>query len=138
MTDESTAAPAVPAARLITIFQLMAVVLLWNSAYKGARVLNTLYALELNATPLHIGMLLPLLVEGTFERAFSSAKFLYTTREDLLAQAISFARASITGAWLSKNEAAPAEFSFSAIHGAVRHSGDGRSRSPSCRGSSPR
>ena len=58
MTDESTAAPAVPAARLITIFQLMAVVLLWNSAYKGARVLNTLYALELNATPLHIGMLL--------------------------------------------------------------------------------
>jgi trehalose 2-sulfotransferase len=70
---------------------------------------------------LHIGMLLPLLVEGTFERAFAGAKFLYTTREDLLAQAISFARASITGAWLSKNEAAPAEFSFEAIHGAVRH-----------------
>ncbi len=70
---------------------------------------------------LHIGMLLPLLVEGTFERTLAGAKFLYTTREDLLAQAISFARASITGAWLSKNEAAPAEFSFDTIHGAVRH-----------------
>lgn len=36
----------------------MFVVLLWNGAYKGARVLNTLYALELGATPLHIGLLL--------------------------------------------------------------------------------
>jgi MFS family permease len=36
----------------------MAVVVLWNSAYKGTRVLNTLYALELGATPLHIGLLL--------------------------------------------------------------------------------
>lgn len=44
--------------RLITIYQIMAVVVLWNSAYKGARVLNTLYALELGATPLQIGLLL--------------------------------------------------------------------------------
>ncbi|MBX3651589.1 MAG: MFS transporter [Burkholderiales bacterium] len=44
--------------RLITIYQIMAVVVLWNSAYKGARVLNTLYALELGASPLHIGLLL--------------------------------------------------------------------------------
>lgn len=44
--------------RLITIYQIMAVVVLWNSAYKGTRVLNTLYALELGATPLHIGFLL--------------------------------------------------------------------------------
>jgi len=44
--------------RLITIYQIMAVVVLWNSAYKGTRVLNTLYALELGATPLHIGLLL--------------------------------------------------------------------------------
>ncbi|RPJ47238.1 MAG: MFS transporter, partial [Betaproteobacteria bacterium] len=44
--------------RLITIYQIMLVVLLWNSAYKGVRVLNTLYALELGATPLHIGLLL--------------------------------------------------------------------------------
>lgn len=44
--------------QLITIVQLLCVVVLWNSAYKGARVLNTLYALELGATPLHIGFLL--------------------------------------------------------------------------------
>jgi len=44
--------------RLITIYQIMLVVVLWNSAYKGVRVLNTLYALELGATPLHIGLLL--------------------------------------------------------------------------------
>lgn len=45
-------------ARLISIYQIMFVVLMWNSAYKGVRVLNTLYALELGATPLHIGLLL--------------------------------------------------------------------------------
>lgn len=43
---------------LISIVQLLCVVVLWNSAYKGARVLNTLYALELGATPLDIGLLL--------------------------------------------------------------------------------
>jgi hypothetical protein len=59
MSDESSAAPTATAARLITIYQLMVVVLLWNSAYKGARVLNTLYALELGASPLHIGLLPP-------------------------------------------------------------------------------
>jgi len=46
------------APQLITMFQLMVVVLLWNSAYKGGRILNTLYALELGATPLIIGLLL--------------------------------------------------------------------------------
>ncbi|MDP1537212.1 MAG: MFS transporter [Burkholderiales bacterium] len=56
MADHSTVAGA--PSRLITIYQIMFVVLLWNSAYKGARVLNTLYALELGATPLHIGLLL--------------------------------------------------------------------------------
>lgn len=56
MPEESTAAGVPP--RLITIYQIMLVVLLWNSAYKGARVLNTLYALELGASPLHIGLLL--------------------------------------------------------------------------------
>ncbi len=56
MAEKSTAAGLVP--RLITIYQIMFVVLLWNSAYKGVRVLNTLYALELGATPLHIGLLL--------------------------------------------------------------------------------
>lgn len=56
MPDDSSAAPAPN--RLITIYQIMVVVVLWNSAYKGVRVLNTLYALELGATPLHIGLLL--------------------------------------------------------------------------------
>lgn len=56
MPENSTAAGA--PSRLITIYQIMFVVLLWNSAYKGVRVLNTLYALELGATPLHIGLLL--------------------------------------------------------------------------------
>jgi len=54
---ENPSAAGVPS-RLITIYQIMFVVLLWNSAYKGVRVLNTLYALELSATPLHIGLLL--------------------------------------------------------------------------------
>ncbi len=59
MADQSPANGAAPAAaRLITLFQLLLVVVLWNSAYKGARVLNTLYALELGATPLDIGLLL--------------------------------------------------------------------------------
>ncbi len=54
---ENSTATGIPS-RLITIYQIMFVVLLWNSAYKGVRVLNTLYALELGATPLHIGLLL--------------------------------------------------------------------------------
>ena len=57
MADPSSTPGAAPA-RLITLFQLLVVVVLWNSAYKGARVLNTLYALELGATPLDIGLLL--------------------------------------------------------------------------------
>ena len=56
MPQENSATPG--QIRLITIYQIMMVVVLWNSAYKGARVLNTLYALELGATPLHIGLLL--------------------------------------------------------------------------------
>lgn len=56
MADDSHTASG--GSRLITMFQLMVVVLLWNGAYKGARVLNTLYALELGATPFQIGLLL--------------------------------------------------------------------------------
>lgn len=55
MSDSSAAgAPG----RLITLAQIMLVVVLWNGAFKGARVLNTLYALELGATPLQTGLLL--------------------------------------------------------------------------------
>ncbi|MBY0267657.1 MAG: MFS transporter [Burkholderiales bacterium] len=57
MTADSQA-PAAAAARMITIYQLLALVVFWNGAYKGARVVNTLYALELGATPLHTGLLL--------------------------------------------------------------------------------
>jgi hypothetical protein len=42
----------------IRLLELFAVVLLWNSGYKGARVLNTFYALEVGAKPFEIGLLL--------------------------------------------------------------------------------
>jgi MFS family permease len=55
MSDSSAAgAPG----RLITLAQIMLVVVLWNGAFKGSRVLNTLYALDLGATPLQTGLLL--------------------------------------------------------------------------------
>ena len=49
------AAAAAPALRL---YQLLILVLLWNSGYKGARVVSTLYALELGARPFDTGLLL--------------------------------------------------------------------------------
>ncbi|MGE0557318.1 MAG: MFS transporter [Burkholderiales bacterium] len=59
MADHHSATGAAPAAaRVITLFQLLVVVLMWNSAYKGARVVNTLYALHLGASPFEIGLLL--------------------------------------------------------------------------------
>ncbi|MBM3373980.1 MAG: hypothetical protein FJY44_08920, partial [Betaproteobacteria bacterium] len=57
MAEESPASAAI-AARMITITQLLTLVVFWNGAYKGVRVVNTLYALELGATPLHTGLLL--------------------------------------------------------------------------------
>jgi MFS family permease len=48
-----------PAAlRPVRILEIVALVLFWNGAYKGARVLVTLHALELGASPLHTGVLL--------------------------------------------------------------------------------
>jgi predicted MFS family arabinose efflux permease len=55
MTNAQASAAA---ARPIRLLELFAVILLWNSGYKGARVLNTLYALELGAQPFDIGLLL--------------------------------------------------------------------------------
>ena len=49
------AAAAPPALRL---YQILILVLLWNSGYKGARVVSTLYALELGARPFDTGLLL--------------------------------------------------------------------------------
>ena len=57
MPDSTTTSDAAPA-RVITLFQLLGIVLLWNSAYKGTRVLNTLYAVNLGATPFDTGLLL--------------------------------------------------------------------------------
>lgn len=42
----------------LSLFQLLAIILLWNAGYKGVRVANTLYALELGAGPLDTGLLL--------------------------------------------------------------------------------
>lgn len=54
----SAAQPVRAASRPIQLFEILAVIVLWNSAYKGARVLNTLYALELGAQPFDTGLLL--------------------------------------------------------------------------------
>jgi LPS sulfotransferase NodH len=73
-------------------------------------------------TKVHIGMLLPLLVEGTFARTLARGKFIYTTRDDVLAQAVSFVRAQMTGAWLSKNESdGEAHFDAARIQAAIEH-----------------
>jgi hypothetical protein len=42
----------------IRLFHVFALILLWNGGYKGARVLSTLYAIELGAKPFEIGLLL--------------------------------------------------------------------------------
>jgi MFS family permease len=55
MTEPASAAAA---RRPLGLFEILAVVLLWNSAYKGGRVANTLYLLDLGADPLHTGLLL--------------------------------------------------------------------------------
>lgn len=53
---DPSAAPAVH--RPLSLHEILAIVLLWNTCYKGARVANTLYALELGAGPLDTGLLL--------------------------------------------------------------------------------
>jgi MFS family permease len=58
MPRNSESAAASPSPRTATLFQLLAIVLLWNCGYKGARVANTLYALELGAGPFDTGLLL--------------------------------------------------------------------------------
>lgn len=44
--------------RPVRLPELFSLVLLWNGGYKGARVVNTLYALHLGASPFEIGLLL--------------------------------------------------------------------------------
>ena len=54
----SSTPPSASASRLIHIVEILALVLFWNAAYKGARMLSTLYALELGAQPFDTGLLL--------------------------------------------------------------------------------
>jgi len=55
---EPNAPGASPAPRVVRLYELLVLVLLWNGAYKGARIVNTLYALELGAAPFDTGLLL--------------------------------------------------------------------------------
>jgi len=50
--------PAAAPHRPLSLYQILAIVLLWNAGYKGARVANTLYALELGGGPFDTGLLL--------------------------------------------------------------------------------
>src|SRR5690349_21095967 len=58
MQHDPSAAPASKPHRPLSLFEILAIVLLWNAGYKGARVASTLYALELGAGPLDTGLLL--------------------------------------------------------------------------------
>jgi MFS family permease len=49
---------APPQPRAFRLYEILATVLLWNTCYKGSRVANTLYALELGADPFDTGLLL--------------------------------------------------------------------------------
>jgi len=55
--DPSPATASTPQ-RPLSLYEILAIVLLWNAGYKGARVANTLYALELGAGPFDTGLLL--------------------------------------------------------------------------------
>lgn len=57
-------------ARVISIYQIIALVLPWNTAFKASRVLNTLFALELGAKPLETGLLLAMY--GLFPMLFAA------------------------------------------------------------------
>jgi len=56
--------------RVISIYQIIGFVLPWNTSFKASRVLNTLFALELGATPLQTGLLLA--TYGLFPMVFAA------------------------------------------------------------------
>ena len=67
-------------------------------------------------------MLLPLLLDGTFDRTLARGKFIYITRQDLVMQAISHTKAQHTGAWTAQvTPVAAPQFSFSAVYRNVLH-----------------
>jgi LPS sulfotransferase NodH len=81
------------------------------------RAANGRFGIKLDPT-----MLLPLLVEGTFDRLLAHGQFIYITRRDVLMQAISLTRAEMTGAWSAKVAVRRAPvFNFAAIHHNVMH-----------------
>lgn len=58
MQRDPSPTPASSPHRPLSLYEILAIVLLWNAGYKGARVANTLYALQLGAGPLDTGLLL--------------------------------------------------------------------------------
>jgi MFS family permease len=58
MSRDTDPASAAPARHPLGLYPIIAIVLLWNCAYKGGRVANTLLALDLGAAPLDTGLLL--------------------------------------------------------------------------------
>ena len=61
MTQDSSArasALAAPVKKALRLSHILVLVLLWNSGFKGARVVSTLYAIELGARPFDTGLLL--------------------------------------------------------------------------------
>ena len=56
--------------RVISIYQIIGLVLPWNTAFKASRVLNTLFALELGAKPFETGLLLAMY--GIFPMLFGA------------------------------------------------------------------
>jgi predicted MFS family arabinose efflux permease len=54
MTNDNSARPQ----SALRLSHILALVPLWNSGYRGARILNTLFALSLGAQPFEIGLLL--------------------------------------------------------------------------------
>ncbi|HUF81605.1 MAG TPA: hypothetical protein VMN03_10755 [Burkholderiales bacterium] len=60
MQRDSGSNPASPASNPhpLGLYPILAIVLLWNCGYKGVRVANTLYVLDLGAGPLDTGLLL--------------------------------------------------------------------------------
>ena len=57
MPHDSEPTPA-SAPRLLSLYEILAIILLWNAGYKGVRIANTLYVLELGAGPFDTGLLL--------------------------------------------------------------------------------
>ena len=58
MPHDPDSRPASTSPRLINLVETLAVVLLWNAGYKGVRVANTLFALELGGSPFETGIML--------------------------------------------------------------------------------